>query len=770
MNRRDALKQLGWTAAGALLVPGCRIGSGGRTPGVPDPTTARELERLAGEPPATSRVAIDGGAPRLFLNGRPVLPIWGMSAGLRHTVEGYRESGIDLLSVILGLDSAWTGPGRYDWSALDAYLAELLARHPDAYFLPRLQLNAPRWWEDRHPEELVQYGLEVPAGEYRMEERRSEGGFNWNAGQDALDPSLASDVWIAEVSALLRAYLRHVEQSPLRSRMMGYHVSGAMTSEWHYIGSRYLPDTSGPMQRKIGEIPAPAARMNATCGLLRDPAREGAVIAFYRKFHENTARAILHFAHIVKEETHRRVICGTFYAYLLENVMIQEAGHLAPELVLESPDIDFLASPYTYLHSNVPGRPRWESDVVDGAGNWLGRARGEGGDGGYRIPVESVKRHGKLFIVEWDPATYLEPVRSTEGGSGSDTREGTLRILQRDMGRMFASGVGGWFLDFGHLTPPFGARRGWYDDAPMHAEIRRFAELGRRHLGLGGPSVAQVAAVLDAASFCATQHWTAEKPWRGFGIAITDFFNHWFVNAQARTFHRLGAPLDFLFRFDLAPDDARRYKLLFLPNAFYLDDAEVAGLRRLLRDSGTTVVWYYAPGYLAPDRLAPERMEALTGFRFRRLVDAGPLKIRTAVEAASPAVEPLFGVDGDRGPRFAVVDADVQVLGCWADREDVAFAAKEHDGFRSVYVGTAPLPVRLLRWLAAEAGVALWCDRPDIVTATQGVTCLVATADGERRLRCPAAQRLVFPGAEREKKSEHRLDLRFGEVCVFVDD
>jgi len=112
----------------------------------------------------------------------------------------------------------------------------------------------------------------------------------------------------------------------------------------------------------------------------------------------------------------RRILCGAFFGYLLENVHIQEGGHLSPERVLATRMLIFLASPYSYQHTNLmPRKERWESDMVDDAGNWLGRARGVGGDGGYRVLVESIHRHGKLFFVEIDPTTYLEPKKAGEG-------------------------------------------------------------------------------------------------------------------------------------------------------------------------------------------------------------------------------------------------------------------------------------------------------------------------------------------------------------------
>ena len=202
--------------------------------------------------------------------------------------------------------------------------------------------------------------------------------------------------------------------------------------------------------------------------------------SFLQKYHANTAETVAGFAKIVKEETGRRIICGTFFCYVLENVMIQEAGHLVPDAVLHSPDIDFIATPYTYQRSNVPGNQRYDSDVIDDAGNWLGRARGVGGDGAYRVLSESMRRNKKMFISEIDCSTYVEPYRRSEGGSGSETIDGTLKILRRDIGQVFATGHAGWLFDFGHLDPPFKANKSWYDDPPMIREIRSLLTLGER--------------------------------------------------------------------------------------------------------------------------------------------------------------------------------------------------------------------------------------------------------------------------------------------------
>ena len=724
-----------------------------------------EIEKLKDESPARAEIRVERGGPRLFLNGKEVYPLFALSAGLLKTATGFRESGINFLAPILGLNDTWIGPGKYDWKRVEMFFDRLLGLNPEAYFLPRLHLNAPRWWKDEHPGEMIAFGLPYEKKQYKLQERIGESGLNWNSGTDLYDVSYASEVWKCDTGDLLQAFLRHMESSPLRSRIMGYQVTSGMTGEWHYIGSRYLPDYSKPMKEAFGPLPDPEARLSTTYGLLRDPSKEREVVDFYRRFHELCAETILYFAGIVKEETKRRILCGTFYAYLLENVLIQEAGHLAPEKILNSPDIDYVASPYSYQHTNVEGRERWESDVVDGAGNWLGRARGVAGDGGYRVLVESLKTYGKLFIVEMDPSTYLEPKKVGEGGSGHDTIEGTRRILQRDLGGMFASGIGGWLYDFGPLVPPFEANRGWYDDKPIINEIRRFVKLGEKRKDLDISSTSQILAVYDAKSFFTTSHWKAEEPWTGFGISTTDFFNHWFLDSQARSLHRIGAPIDFLYRFDLKPEHAKQYRLMFMVNVFYLAEDEATYLRDILRDSQATVIWFYAPGFVTPKGLDLKQMERLTGFNFSVIEEPGPMMIRSDIEETDERITLRFGVKKHYYPRFSIVDKDCRALGYWTDGNEVAFAWKELDGWNSVYIGAAPIPVEILRWLARKAQADLWSTQPDIIKATRDAAMIVATQEGKRVLRLPKPMACVDGGP---MGIEHHLEMDFGEVKILT--
>lgn len=770
MNRRDILKYMGATLAALPLSNVQPLAKFEHMTVAFDDAVLKQLDRLRTEAPCRSEIRMERGGARLFVNGKEEFPFFAVSSSPLRTARSYREAGIRYIHPLIGLEDGWVGPGNYDWTQYDKYFAKILELVPDAFLFPRIHLYAPPWWKESHPEELIKCGLPVPKDEYKVPPQwvDRESGLNW-ALNDPYGASFASEVWKKETSEMLRNFMRHMEASPLKSRMMGYHVSGMHTGEWHYLGCRWLPDYSAPMQKRAGPVPTVERRIDKEGPLLRNPETDADVIRFLTKYHANTAETVAAFAKIIKEESGRRVICGTFFCYVLENVMIQEAGHLVPEAVLHSPDLDYIATPYTYQRSNVPGNQRWDSDVIDDAGNWLGRARGVGGDGAYRVLSESMRRNNKMFISEIDCSTYVEPYRRSEGGSGSETVEGTLKILRRDIGQVFATGHAGWLFDFGHLNPPFQANRSWYDDPPMIKEISSLMKLGDGHRAkLDISPVSEIAAVYEPKSWLATKSWKAEEPWENYGIMISDFIGHWMVNTQARTIHRIGAPADFIHRFDLTPEDRSRFKLFLMVNTFFLTPEEVSQLRALFKGSGATVVWFYAPGYIGPQKFEPSQMEELTGFSFRRIEAPGPMMIRCKVEENELKFFREFGTLKPQHPRFAVVPRQgekVLVHGTWSDSKEIAFASKEHNGFTSVYVGTGPVPVELLRWIAGHAGVRMWSSKADNVRATKDAAMLVATEQGERVFRLPQPMAPVEGG---EARNEHRLQMEFGEVRLFM--
>ncbi|MBN1543531.1 hypothetical protein JW992_15425 [candidate division KSB1 bacterium] len=705
--------------------------------------TDASILRLKTEPKAIARVEMRNGAPRLIVNGKERFPLLAWSWDLLQSIPHYKQAGIEILHPVLGLNEAWPEPGRFDWDGFDSFFSQMLELHPDAFFLPRILLDVPLWWKERYPEDLVKTAL--PVVPYRATRRNPQGGWLW--GIQSAEPSLASDRYLGDMERLFEAFLQRIENSPLASRVIGYQIGSGIYGEWHYFLAAFIPDFNPALAEKIGPLPTIEERTHSSLGLLRDPQKEGRVIDYYHRFHDYTADVLLRFVRQAKTATQGRVICGSFYGYQLENVWMQEGGHLAPEKILNSPDIDFIASPYSYQTTNLADRQWWEHDVVDGAGNGLGRARGVAGDGGYRVVFESLRRHGKLFFVELDASTFVEPppihpdgsgAQDVDkefcmiGGDGCTDVDASLKIIERDLAQVLARGAGGWLFDFG---PVLRTGKSWYRDPRLIDLVHNYMQWGEKRSRMQLDSISQVAAVYDARTFAATRHWRADPPFTKGGDNL-DYFMRWFMDSQARVLHRLGAPVDFLYHFDLQADDLKRHKIWFMVNVFYLTDDQIQRLKSLLRDSGMTVVWFYAPGFIHPDRLDLARMQDLTGFEFEIKSNPGSMLIRTVAEEGERDSEIVFGVDEKRAPRFVVKDAD-QVLGVWHDSGEPAFAEKSVEGYRSVYLGSAPAPTAVLRRLAQNAGARLWSSEPDLVMACRDIAAVVATTPGQRTLALP---------------------------------
>ena len=763
MKRRDALKTICTSGCAITMLPSVFTNDLIKFDlGLDEGRTNHIIEKLRDEPPALAEIKTERGGPRLFVNGKETYPIFAWSWKLLKYTPHFKKSGINIIYPILQISDAWLGQDKYDWHKFDQFFAQLLDLNPDAFFLSRILLYAPDWWKDEHPQELITTTLpfDPKLNMSTPELLIGEGGQRWWRDFPKC-ASFASEVWKRDTTKMLENFLAYYENSPLRSRIIGYHPGlGTTGGEWHYSHSMFLPDFSEPMKKKLGYIPEKDARLNTSFGLFRDPAKEKSVIKFYEDFHNLNADTILHFTRVIKETTNRRVLCGVFYNYLLENVWIQEGGHLAPEKILNSEDIDFIASPYTYQQSNKPGSKKGETDVYDHVGNWLGRGRGAAGDGGYRILIDSIKKHGKLPCVEMDPATFVDKGRDMNyAGSGSETLKGSIRLLKRDLGQMFATGSGGWLCDIGAVKG-----EGWYAPDPIVREIKKLVDLGDRRKDLHLDSVSQIAALYDAKNFFVTKHWMAEEQYEKGGRFL-DFFNYWFCDSQARAIHRIGAPVDFLYRFDLKPEDTNRYKLFLMVNLFYLTNDEVVRLKSFFKNSNATVVWYYAPGFVSPKKLDLNQMENLSGFKFKILSEPAPLIIQTEINDKFGTIDLKFGTNTPRYPRSSVINEDIKPLGFWEDNGEVAFAMRKFDGWTSIYVGTAPVPVEILRWLVKISGGNLWSTKSDIVRAIEGAAMIVATETGKRVLNLPKPMKDVEGGISAKK---HELGMEFGEVRIFI--
>ena len=96
-----------------------------------------------------------------------------------------------------------------------------------------------------------------------------------------------------------------------------------------------------------------------------------------------TAGRICEFAQFAKEKTRHRLVVGAFYGYTFETPE-RQSNHHALYQVLNCDSVDFLCSPISYMDNRGPGFAH-----------------------PYMLPLDSLKKHGKLYFAENDSRTHL---------------------------------------------------------------------------------------------------------------------------------------------------------------------------------------------------------------------------------------------------------------------------------------------------------------------------------------------------------------------------
>ena len=91
----------------------------------------------------------------------------------------------------------------HTYSGFEERVKMLLDADPDAYFFPRLYLSSPRWWDEKHPDDLVTFD----PGDGKPQPF-------FHSPADKRVPSWASEAWRRDTAVALRRFIQHVEQSP----------------------------------------------------------------------------------------------------------------------------------------------------------------------------------------------------------------------------------------------------------------------------------------------------------------------------------------------------------------------------------------------------------------------------------------------------------------------------------------------------------------------------------------------------------------------------
>ena len=634
-----------------------------------------------------------GGDPMLFVDGKPVAPFFCAINGVRlHDQRAEMgRAGIHLFSDWFGSSGASTlghvASDEYDYTEFDSYFAKALEADPDAYFLPHVGITPPMWWQHAHPEELCLY---------------ADGGHG--------PQSFASERWRKETAEDLRRLIRHLQSAPYADRIIGYLPFSGYSAEWQSWGlwQNHLADYSEPAKRawrkwlikRYGAnspyadvaMPTPEQRHIGHWGALRDPDAERATIDYYLFLANLTTDAIAHFAHVVKEATNGRSLCGTYYGYLTQHgPRQQDSSHLALAKVLRCDDLDFLASPPLYTD----------------------RAMGQ--TCGFMSATESVRLHGKLWLSEADYRTHL-----SEPGSGygrADTREHTNALLWREMGNVLTRRT---------AVSHYDMVGGWLEGAEITAELGKMRDAMEASLANRRTFHGDLAVVVDERSFA---YLTAMHPLTG-SLVLQSIIQ----------LPRVGVAWDFHLLDDLVNGELPPHKAYLFLNAVMLDSTQRAAIRARLEREGATAIWVYAPGLYDDDSAGVEQIHDLTGFAVRRETWGKPLQVADAEGALlagdKPEVDPIFIPDA----------TDAEELGHVEGTDFAGLARKSMGAWTSVFCSTPRLLPDTLRRLARDAGCHVYLGTGDALFVDNQYVCLHASKGGDKvvTLREPCRPRAVF--------------------------
>lgn len=649
--------------------------------------TTMELE-VAGQTQATTsavQVTPRGGA--FMVDGRtlPVVGGWHTREHpctdapwvMVHLTNDLSPNGIAL--------PTWKGPDRYEFGAVDELLARVLSTNPEAYLLPVIYLEAPAWWLQEHPKELMVFGdgkSELPA--------RVPGSVRKHA-------SWASSVWRQDCSAYLTKLIRHLEEGPLGPAVMGYQLAAGEGGYWAYPGASYgvYADYSQPQQEAFREwlkrkytdlktlrvawgqpaapvttpeglkesgaimgwnqarVPSQEFRSRATHGVLHDPTGSQEVVDYQVFASDLVAEALHTFAAAADQAVSSGKIIGAQYGLVFDLAStacgLQNGGHLALGPVVQGEDLDYIVTPGT---AGSPGGPPLVTTAVSSLANhgklWVGLAETKHGAAGTVLPL----CHGGVV--------------AQEGFSAATWPDRLVKLLS----------------------------------------------------GIDRHGVSEVAVVVDDISAAYTvAGGPLSKP---------------LLSDQRVGLSLIGAPWDVWTLDDVLAGRTPRYRLYILLNAFYLDGNARAQLLQTLNAEPCTVIWVYAAGGI-DQAVGGRMMKDLTGLTLVQRPGKGPVRVAVPGDPGY-----TYGVAEPFVPRFACVDDQADIRGKLVGTELGGLAVKQFGQVKSVWSAAPHLPASLLRELAEEAGVNLYATGGAGVYACQELVA-VRAGPGDQRIRLPKA-------------------------------
>ncbi len=342
--------------------------------------------------------------------------------------------------------------GKADFSELDADIADLLEKDPEALFFPRIYVSMPAWWVKENPSEIIPTTADPEGRELLFSERFRRDG-----------------------AEMLRRLIAHMRASSYADALIGYQVAGGATQEWLQFDYSGYCENAYPYFLEYME----KKQKGSTSGMTLEGFMKNEYAADISRFaNDSVADTVEYLSAVCKQECGGRQIVGAFYGYTLDMHKWGRCGTFSMSRLLSSPSIDFFCSPFSYSSDR-------SLDV----------------DLSYMLAFESVRLHGKAYVLEADIRTHLSrypdecrkdiKIKTLYRGAiwlGEKDQLGTLYQLRRAFAKVITGAGGLWWFDM------WG---GWYASDESMAELEKLRLLALEEFSEPLPSETRAAVMVD---------------------------------------------------------------------------------------------------------------------------------------------------------------------------------------------------------------------------------------------------------------------------------
>ncbi len=368
-------------------------------------------------------------------------------------------------------DCVWKSRDEYDFAPVYNSVKKIVGDGKQkVYVMLRVNLNTPQWWRRENPDELTV----LTDGKKYMQ-------------------SVFSEKWRADAKQFLTKLCEYIKDSEFSENVIAIQVAGMQTEEWIAMWTPTGTLDCSPCAKKsferwckkrqknnfIAYLPTPNEVKTRNANNFVDIDKYAALTEYLEFFNEGYADVIQSFCAHIKDIA-SNLLVGVFYGYIGQ--LPCDRGHSAVAKLLCDKNIDFFASPFSY----VDGRK--------GAKDWF-----------YHGVMDSCALAGKIWFLEADVRTYktqalYETNPELMSGEntinyfkapvfmGPTTEKETLWHLLRAFSKVLISKNAFWWFDM------WG---GWYESPKMMEFMQTARQLYQAEMGRSTKKIAELAVILD---------------------------------------------------------------------------------------------------------------------------------------------------------------------------------------------------------------------------------------------------------------------------------